>query len=65
VQTPASGGVVDEANVVVQHGVERFLLENCVSAVQCERCAINIEGRAGTPVRLSLYDVAEKYVPAV
>jgi hypothetical protein len=42
-----------------------FILENCVSAVRCEICAINIEGRAGTPVRLSLYDVAEKHVPAV
>jgi hypothetical protein len=42
-----------------------FILENCVSAVRCEICAINIEGRAGTPVRLSLYDVGEKHVPAV
>jgi hypothetical protein len=42
-----------------------FILENCVSAVQCEICAINIEGRAGTPVRLSLYDGSEKHAPAV
>jgi hypothetical protein len=42
-----------------------FILENCVSAVQCKICAINIEERAGTPVSVSVYDVAEKHAPAV